>query len=92
MDMSEVPMVRLTWRDAIDSDGTWTDVEIILDHEPATCQEVGWLVHNDAEKCIIMRSRVVTEDDELQEGSAYIAIPQSWVIKVEELTPSLSAV
>jgi len=39
-----------------------------------------------------MRSRVVTEDNELEEGSAYIAIPQSWVIKVEELTPSLSAV
>jgi len=92
MDMNTVPMVRLTWKDAIDSDGTWTDLETILDHEPATCQEVGWLVYNGSDKCIIMRSRVVTADNELEEGSAYIAIPQSWVINVEELTPSLAAV
>tara|TARA_R110000796_G_scaffold209287_2_gene325633 strand:+ start:1257 stop:1562 length:306 start_codon:yes stop_codon:yes gene_type:complete len=83
MNMKDIPMVRLTWRDAQDSDGTWTDIEVILDAECAVCQEVGWLVLSDAEKVIIMRSRIVEE--ELQEGGAYIAIPQSWVLKIEEL-------
>lgn len=76
-------MVRLTWQDAQDSDGTWTEIDDILKHECAVAQEVGWLVHNDQEKVIVMRSRIVAE--ELQEGGAYIAIPNSWVIKIEEL-------
>ena len=83
MDMTDVPMVRLTWKDALDSDGTWTNLEDILAHECAVCQEVGWLLSSDEEKVIVMRSRVVEE--ELEVGSCYIAIPQSWVIKIEEL-------
>lgn len=83
MDIDVVPMVRLTWRDAQDSDGAWTPIEDILGHECAVCQEVGWLVYNDTEKVIIMRSRIVA--DELLEGGAHIAIPNSWVVKIEEL-------
>jgi hypothetical protein len=83
MDIKDIPMVRLTWQDAQDSDGTWTDIDDIINHECAVCQEVGWLVHNDQEKIIVMRSRIVAE--ELQEGGAYIAIPNSWVIRIEEL-------
>ena len=81
--MTDIPMVRLTWQDAQDSDGTWTEIDDILKHECAVAQEVGWLVHNDQEKVIVMRSRIVAE--ELQEGGAFIAIPNSWVIKIEEL-------
>lgn len=83
MDLTDVPMVRLTWQDAQDSDGAWTAIEDIVNHECAVAQEVGWLVHNDQEKVIVMRSRIVAE--ELQEGGAFIAIPNSWVIKIEEL-------
>lgn len=83
MDIEDVPMVRLTWQDAQDSDGCWTPIEDIINHQTAVCQEVGWLVHSDDDKVIIMRSRIVAE--ELQEGGAYIAIPQSWVLRVEEL-------
>ena len=61
MDMTDIPMVRLTWKDAQDSDGTWTAVEDILEHQCATCQEVGWLVLNDSERVIMMRSRIVAE-------------------------------
>ena len=83
MDLTDIPMVRLTWQDAQDSDGAWTPIEDIVNHECAVAQEVGWLVHNDQEKVIVMRSRIVAE--ELQEGGAFIAIPNSWVIKIEEL-------
>jgi hypothetical protein len=83
MDITDIPMVRLTWQDAQDSDGAWTEIDDILSHECAVAQEVGWLVHNDQEKVIVMRSRIVAE--ELQEGGAFIAIPNSWVIKIEEL-------
>ena len=89
MDMNDVPMVRVTWRDAQDSDGCWTPVEDIVDHKLATCQDVGWMVHNDDNKVIIMRSRIVEEDPVLLEGGGHIAIPSSWVIKVEHLFPVL---
>lgn len=84
MDMENVPMVRLTWEDAQDSDGAWTDIEDILKHECAICQEVGWLVHDSDDKVIVMRSRIVAE--ELEEGGAFVTIPKTWVMKIEELT------
>jgi|TARA_R100001198_G_scaffold94700_2_gene78607 hypothetical protein len=85
MQIEDIPMVRLTWLDAQDSDGSWTDIEDIIAHEPAICQEIGWLVHRDSNKVIVMRSRIVTEDDTLKEGGGHIAIPTSWVLKIEEL-------
>ena len=30
MDMKDIPMVRLTWLDAQDSDGNWTSIDDIL--------------------------------------------------------------
>lgn len=84
MDMRNIPMVRVTWKDAQDSDGSWTSLEDIIAHEPATCQEVGWLVHQDDTKIIVMRSRICT-GDELEEGGAHIAIPTDWVTEVEKL-------
>lgn len=89
MNISEVPMVRVTWRDAMDSDGNWTDIEDIVGHELATCQDVGWMVYKDDHKIVIMRSRIVEKDQELKEGGGHTAIPASWVIKVEHLTPVL---
>ena len=32
-----------------------------------------------------MRSRIVEEGGSISEGSAHIAIPTSWLIKIEEL-------
>ena len=85
MKINDIPMVRVTWKDAQDSDGNWTAIEDIIAHEPATCQEVGWLIHEDNSKIIVMRSRICNDNDELEEGGAHIAIPQDWVIKIEEL-------
>lgn len=85
MDINDIPMVKVTWLDAQDSDGSWTDIEDIIDHEPSVCQEIGWLVHKDERKIVIMRSRIVTEDGSINEGGGHIAIPFSWVIKIDEL-------
>ena len=78
-------LVLLTWKDAQESDGTWTDMEDIKKHSLATCQEAGWLVHQDEEKVIVMRSRIVEEDDEIKEGGAFIAIPSTWIIDIKNL-------
>ena len=85
MNIDNIPMVRFTWQDAQDSDGAWTGIEDILAHETATCQEVGWLIHQDDNKVIVMRSRIVEDGGELNEGGAHIAIPTTWVLKIEEL-------
>ena len=47
MNIDDIPMVRLTWKDAQEGVGTWQSLEDILTHEPATCQEVGWLIFKD---------------------------------------------
>jgi len=85
MNIDDIPMVRLTWKDAQEGVGTWQSLEDILTHEPATCQEVGWLIFKDDKKVIVMRSRIVEEGGSISEGSAHIAIPTSWLIKIEEL-------
>lgn len=93
MDIEDIPMVKITWKDAQESDGSWTPVEDILKHDCAICQDVGWMVSNDDNKIIIMRSMIVsngTLDEpytELEEGSAYIAIPKDWVVDLEVLQP-----
>ena len=85
MKVQDIPMVIVTWKDAQDSDGSWTSIEDILAHEPATCQEVGWLIHKDNTKVIVMRSRICNESDEIEEGGAYIAIPNNWVVSIQRL-------
>lgn len=87
MDIDNIPVCRVTWVDAQDSDGNWTDIKDIKNHELATCQDVGWLVHKDETRIVLMRSRIVEKDRELREGGGHIAIPNSWVIKVERLEP-----
>jgi len=84
LDINDYPMVRVTWRDAQDSDGTWTDMKDIINHECAICQEVGYLVVDNSEKVIVMRSRIVSAEEDT--GGAYIAIPKSWVVQIDYLT------
>jgi len=91
MDIDELRMVRLTWEDTAESDGTWTALGEILESGLATCQEVGWLVSADEDITIVMRSRIVEPSpDGLSEdvhiGGAYVSIPTGCVIKIEELT------
>ncbi len=89
MKITDVPMVRVTWQDAQDSDGCWTDIKDIVGHELATCQDVGWMVYKDDIKVVIMRSRIVEKDQELKEGGGHTAIPASWIINIEHLAPVL---
>lgn len=94
MDIADIPMVVVTWRDAQESDGSWTNVEDILKHDCAICQDVGFLVLNNDDKLIVMRSMILKNgtledmNEELEEGSSYIAIPKCWVLNVQELVPS----
>lgn len=81
MDIKETPMVRLTWVDAQESCTGWSTVEEMEASPLATCQEVGWMIVDDSEKVVMMRSW----NDEGQEGGACIAIPQCWVIDKEYL-------
>ena len=46
MDIEDLLMVKVTWRDAQESDGNWTSIDEILKHECAVCQDVGFLVLN----------------------------------------------
>ena len=47
------------------------------------CQEVGYMVVNNDDKIVIMRSWCIDKDD--NHGGGAIAIPRGWVRKIEYL-------
>ena len=83
MDISAVPMVRVTWLDARDMETGWLDIKDMLNAPLATCQEVGWMIVNSEEKVVVMRSWCVDRED--NHGGGAIAIPKGWVTKIEYL-------
>ena len=85
-DIEKVPMVRVTWLDARDTETGWIEIKKVLNAPLAKCQEVGWMVTNNSEKIVIMRSySVCPEDKEDVSGGGAIAIPKSWIVKIEYL-------
>ena len=86
MNIDKVPMVRVTWLDARDTETGWLDIKEIVDAHLATCQEVGWMVTNNEERIVIMRSYSKDKDDVTGGGS--IAIPKGLIKKIEYLTVS----
>mgnify|MGYP000291663776 FL=1 len=83
MDINNVPMVRVTWMDARDTETGWIDIKDIMAAPLATWQEVGWMTVNNDEKIVIMRSWCLDRDD--NHGGCAIAIPKGWVKKIEYL-------
>ena len=83
MDINNVPMVRVTWMDARDTENGWIDIKDIMAAPLATCQEVGWMTVNNDEKIVIMRSWCLDRDD--NHGGGAIAIPKGWIKKIEYL-------
>ena len=83
MNIDKVPMVRVTWLDARDTETGWLDIKEIVDAHLATCQEVGWMVTNNEERIVIMRSYSKDKDDVT--GGGAIAIPKDWLKKIEYL-------
>ena len=85
-DIEKVPMVRVTWLDARDTETGWIEIKKVLNAPLAKCQEVGWMVTNNSEKIVIMRSySVCPEDKEDVSGGGAIAIPKTWIVKIEYL-------
>jgi len=86
MKINETPMVRVTWLDARDMETGWVGIKDIMKAPLANCQDVGWMVVNDDEKVVIMRSWALDEEkEEDQEGGGATAIPKCWVKKIEYL-------
>ena len=89
IDIKNVPMVRVTWTDARDMETGWLEIKDILHAPLAVCQEVGWMVVNNPEKVIIMRSYSKDSKDKNDiNGGGAIAIPKGWVTHIEYLTVS----
>ena len=85
-DITKVPMVRVTWLDARDTETGWLPIKDILNAPLAVCQEVGYMVVKNKEKIVIMCSWCTDKDD--NHGGGVIAIPTGWVTKVEFLEVS----
>jgi hypothetical protein len=79
-------MVRITWLDARDTETGWLDIKDVIEAPLAVCQEVGWMVVNNNEKVVIMRS--YSKDKDEVSGGGSIAIPKGWVKKIEYLQVS----
>ena len=83
MNINSIPRVTITWMDARDMETGWLPIKDIIDAPFAICQETGWLVVNNDEKIVVMRSWCVDRDD--NHGGGAIAIPKGWVTKIEYL-------
>ena len=83
MDIDKVPMVRITWEDARDTETGWIEIKDIIAAPLAMCQEVGWMVVNNEDKVVIMRSWCLDRED--NHGGGAIAIPKGWIKKIEYL-------
>ena len=83
IDINKVPMVRVTWLDARDTETGWLDIKEVINAPLAVCQEVGWMIHNCDERIVIMRSYSKDKED-ITSGGA-IAIPKDWLKKIEYL-------
>ena len=82
-DISKAPMVRITWHDARDTETGWLPIKDIISAPLAICQEVGYMVVNNQQKIVVMRSWCTDKDD--NHGGGAIAIPKGWVTKIEYL-------
>jgi hypothetical protein len=82
-DISKAPMVRITWYDARDTETGWIPIKDIISAPLAICQEVGYMVVNNQQKIVVMRSWCTDKDD--NHGGGAIAIPKGWVTKIEYL-------
>ena len=87
-DISKAPMVRITWHDARDTETGWIPIKDIISAPLAICQEVGWMVVNNNNKIVIIRSWCTDKDD--NHGGGAIAIPKGWVTKIEYLDVAYS--
>ena len=83
LEIDKVPMVRITWSDARDTETGWLSIKDILEAPLAICQEVGWMVVNSNEKVVIMRSWCTDQGD--NHGGGATAIPKGWIKKIEYL-------
>tara|TARA_R110000787_G_scaffold49852_1_gene119229 strand:+ start:1450 stop:1755 length:306 start_codon:yes stop_codon:yes gene_type:complete len=84
--IDDVPMVRVTWLDARDQEGGWLNIKKVINAPLAKCQEVGWMVTQNSDKIVIMRSfSVCPEDKEDISGGGAIAIPRTWIVRIEYL-------
>jgi hypothetical protein len=88
VDINKIPMVRVSWLDARDTETGWLSYKEIVEAPLARCQEVGWMVVNTKEKIVIMRSWCTDKED--NHGGGAIAIPKGWVSKIEYLSVDYS--
>ena len=83
IDIAKCRLAVIYWMDAQDGDTGWTPIADIKKHGLATVYDVGWIVHEDDKKIVVMGS-VCWEGKGLKEivGGRYMAIPKSWVNKI----------
>ena len=77
--MDKPPVVEIIWRDA-ECNPAWTKINELLEWEPPTVFTIGYLLHEDKEKCIV--ASTIGGGD----ANATIIIPADWVTKISLIT------
>ena len=77
-------LVLITWRDAIEMEAGWHDMQTITKQKTATCKTVGWLVDKNDER-IVIASTIEGPSDSLSGGSVH-SIPTDWCQSIQRLS------
>ncbi len=73
-------VVRVWWKDTIGGHKQgWRTLKSMVQGEPDECQAVGFLLHEDANKIIIVPN--ISDDS----GDGEIVIPAPWVVRTKVL-------
>lgn len=78
--MSSFPIVEITWRDAIGSDG-WIDVEEIVNTEPTLHTQVGYLIQETKDSYKLCASF----NEDFSNMGAYVVIPKTMVETIRQI-------
>ena len=83
IDIAKCRLAVIYWMDAQDGDTGWTPIADIRKHSLAKVYDVGWIVHEDEKRIIVMGS-LCWEGKGLKEidGGRYISIPKSWINRI----------
>ena len=77
-------LVMVWWEDII-SDSSWEDIIEIKKANTSVCCSVGWLMHTDSVRTIVMAAFSWESDGSIKQGGCYTTIPTKNVIKTKQI-------
>lgn len=78
-------LVLVVWVDSCGAESGWEDIDNFSHAQIMKCKSVGWLVHEDSERLVLVPHVALKDDGEFLQGCGDMVIPKMAVVGVEDL-------